>query len=164
MSGLMDRKDRDRKLAIIPAGTGNDIGRNIGIGSIEDAVKALRLGRPKPVDVMRVESLLEGHPVQNYGFLACAVGFSAIPGVRPWMKRLLGPAGAYYLATILHMIVYRPTAMTLRTEDREHTGRSWLILIGNAESTRLPGLASHGSRYFSTVEFEPGPGVPCPEK
>jgi diacylglycerol kinase (ATP) len=135
MSAMMDREQVEYHLAIVPAGTGNDIARNLGIKSIEDAVDALRDRRPQAVDIMQVESLINDQPSRTYGFLAAAVGFSSIPKIRPWMKRLLGPAGAYYLATILQVISYKPTTMTLRTEGREHEGRSWMIVVGNAEST-----------------------------
>lgn len=135
MSGIMDRQESEIQLAIIPAGTGNDIARNLGIRSIEDAVDALRNRRPRAVDIMRVESTIDDRPIQTYGFLAAAVGFSSIPKIRPWMKRLLGPAGAYYLATILQVIAYQPTHLRLRSEDKEHRGRSWMILVGNVEST-----------------------------
>jgi diacylglycerol kinase (ATP) len=135
MSGIMDRDEPELKLATVPAGTGNDIGRNIGIRSVEDSVRALRNGHTQAFDVIRVDSWMQDRPVCTYGFLASAVGFSSIPRIRPWMKRLLGPTGAYYLATILQIILYRPTHMSLRAENREHKGRTWLALVGNAEST-----------------------------
>lgn len=135
ISGIMSRGHPALKLGTVPAGTGNDIGRNIGIRSVDDAVRALRGGRTKAFDIIRVDSRVDGRPAQTYGFLCSAVGFSAIPMIRPWMKRLLGPTGAYYLATILQIIAYQDTYMTVRTESREHKGRTWLILVGNAEST-----------------------------
>ena len=55
MSGLLDRPGNKPKLAIVPAGTGNDIARNTGIGSTEDAVNALRKGRLRAFDVIRVD-------------------------------------------------------------------------------------------------------------
>ncbi|HJN92725.1 MAG TPA: hypothetical protein QGF05_08390, partial [Dehalococcoidia bacterium] len=58
-----------------------------------------------------------------------------IRGVRPWMKRVLGPTGAYYLATFLQIIAYRPPVMTVRTEEQERTGHTWMVIAGNAEWT-----------------------------
>jgi len=135
ISALMERGLFDLELAIIPAGTGNDIARNLGVTSIEDAVDALRNRRPRAVDIMRVESSVDGQTARTYGFLSVAIGFSSIPMIKPWMKRLLGPTGAYYLATILQIVVYQSTLMTLRSGTRKHRGQSWLILVGNAEST-----------------------------
>ncbi len=44
------------RLALLPSGTGNDFGRNLGLGyeSPEDAVRALAAGRTRRVDVGRV--------------------------------------------------------------------------------------------------------------
>ncbi len=135
MSAIMDREESDLKLAIIPAGTGNDIGRNIGVRSVQDSVKSLRGGVVKAFDIMRLKSLVNGKAVYNYGFLACGVGFSSIPRIRPWMKRLLGPKGAYYLATLIQLALYKPTNMTMKSEEKEHRGLTWLIMVGNSEST-----------------------------
>lgn len=134
ISGIMDRKNPDLKLAIVPGGTGNDIGLNIGIKSVEQAVDALHKGHTQAFDIMRVDSQINGRSMSTYGFLSTALGFSAISMIRPWMKRILGPKGAYYFATILQIICYRPTRMILRAKDIKHDGKTWLILVGNAES------------------------------
>jgi diacylglycerol kinase (ATP) len=135
MTAIMSREASDVKLAIVPAGTGNDIARNAGIRSVEDAVAAVRYGKPKAFDIMRVESQMDGRPVVNYSFLAGAVGFSSIPRIRPWMKRLLGAKGAYYLATLIQLLLYRTTEMTTKAEERSFRGKAWLVLVGNVEST-----------------------------
>lgn len=134
-SGILEQDEPRPKLAIIPGGTGNDIGRNVGIGSIEDAVRALQDGQVRKFDLIRVDSDAGGQPVHKYAFLAIAVGFSSIPMIRPWMKRLLGPTGAYYLATVLQVIAYRPHRMRVRADGQEYSGHDWMIIIGNAERT-----------------------------
>lgn len=135
MTAIMTREASDIGLAIVPAGTGNDIARNVGIRSVEDAVATLRNGKPKAFDIMRVETQIESRPAVNYAFLCGAVGFSSIPRIRPWMKRHLGPKGAYYLATLIQLLLYRTTDMTMTAEERHFSGRAWLVLVGNAESS-----------------------------
>lgn len=135
ITAIMSRKASDVTLAIIPAGTGNDIARNAGIRSIEDAVSALRNWNPRAFDIMRVESQIDRNPAVNYAFLVGVVGFSSIPRIRPWMKRFLGAKGAYYLATLIQLLHYRPTEITMKAEERSFSGRAWLVLIGNVEST-----------------------------
>ncbi len=135
MTAIMSREASDIELAIIPAGTGNDIARNVGVGSVKDAVVAMKEGKTSAFDIMQVESQLDGRRVINYAFLVGNVGFSSIPRIRPWMKRHLGASGAYYLATLIQLLLYKPTIITMKTEDREFSGRSWLIVVGNAEST-----------------------------
>ena len=134
MSGILDRRGLCPELAIIPAGTGNDIARHVGIGSMEDAVSALRNGRLRAFDMIRVDYRDDGRRAHRQAFLLAGVGFSSIPMIRPWMKRLLGATGAYYLATFLQIIVYRPPHVTVRADGQERSGgRTWMVLVGNAE-------------------------------
>ncbi len=95
MSGIMDCEGPKPALAIVPAGTGNDIARNVGIGSVEDSVRVLRECRPRGFDLIRIDCQNDGQPEHRHAFLHGIVGFSSIPMVKPWMKRLLGPTGAY---------------------------------------------------------------------
>ena len=135
MTAIMFREACDIRLAIVPAGTGNDIARNAGILYMEDAVAALRNEKPKAFDIIRVETQIDSRPAVNYAFLCGAVGFSSIPRIRPWMKRFLGPKGAYYFATLIQLLLYRTTDMTMITEEKNFSGRAWLVLVGNAETT-----------------------------
>jgi diacylglycerol kinase (ATP) len=134
VSGILDRQGTKPKLAIIPAGTGNDIARNTGTHSVEDAVRALHNGRLREFDMIRVDFQADGRPAHRYAFLLVAVGFSSIPMIKPWMKRLLGPAGAYYLGTFLQILAYRPPVFSVRADGRERSrGRSWMVIVGNVE-------------------------------
>lgn len=135
MSGIMDRQGPRPRLAIIPGGTGNDIALSVGIRTLEDCVRSLRGGRTRAIDLMRVHSLVDGQPAQRHAFLFGAVGFSSYPMVKPWMKRLLSPKGAYYLGTFLKALVYRSPQMTIRTDNREQSGLTWVVVVGNAEKS-----------------------------
>ncbi len=135
MSGIMDRQGAHPRLAIIPGGTGNDIALSLGIRSIEDGVRALREGRARAVDLIRVDGQVEGKPCHRHAFLFGAVGFSSYPMVKPWMKRLLGPRGAYYLGTLLKAFIYQPPQMTIRTEEGVQRGRTWVVVVGNADKS-----------------------------
>jgi diacylglycerol kinase (ATP) len=135
MSGIIDRKGLKPDLAIIPAGTGNDIARNVGIESIDDAVRSLGDGRPRGFDLIRIDSEIDSEPIHKYAFLHVCVGFSPIPMVKRWMKRLLGPKGAYYLGTLLQATIYRCPHMAISTEERKQSGRVWMVIVGNAEKS-----------------------------
>jgi diacylglycerol kinase (ATP) len=135
MSGIMDRQGTRPRLAIIPGGTGNDIALSMGITSIEDGVRSLREGRARAVDLIRVDGQVEGKPGHRHAFLFAAVGFSSYPMVRPWMKRLMGPRGAYYLGTLLKALIYQPPQMIIRTAGGECRGRIWAVVAGNAEKS-----------------------------
>jgi diacylglycerol kinase (ATP) len=133
LSGIMDNKVPRPKLSIIPAGTGNDIARNVGIFSFEDGIAALRGGHVKYYDLIRIDCHVDNRLVHRYAFLHGNVGFSSIPMVRPWMKRILGPKAAYYLGTFLQIIVYRPPHMTVRWEEQEYSGHVWIVVVGSVE-------------------------------
>jgi diacylglycerol kinase (ATP) len=134
ISGIMDREGDKPMLAIIPAGTGNDIARNAGIGSIEDAVLAMQSDNPRAFDLIRVDYHDSGKSEHRYAFLSTAIGFSSIPMVRPWMKRLLGPVGAYYLGTFLQIILHRSPRMIVRADGQERSKRRcWMVIVGNVE-------------------------------
>jgi len=157
MSGIMEGQGPKSKVAIIPCGTGNDIARSAGIFSVTDAVAALRAGHARSFDLVRVDCQRDGARVHGHGFLFGSAGFSAIPMIKPWMKRLLGPKGAYYLATFLQILAYRAPHMTVRTGNREHDGRTYMVIAGNAEwvsggSMRMsPGALSDDGQLNVTI-------------
>jgi diacylglycerol kinase (ATP) len=135
MTGVMSQPEPHPRIAIIPAGTGNDIARNLGILSFEDAVDALHGDHSRSVDLIRIECQVEGSTAHRYAFLTANAGFSANTMIRPWMKRILGPAGAYYLATILQIVTYRAPHIAARWEEHEYSGEAWMVIVANVERT-----------------------------
>ncbi len=135
LSGIMDREGPQPALAVVPAGTGNDIAHNVGIFSIKDAVKVLHEGHTRSLDLIRIDCQLNGQPSYRYAFLSCWVGFAVVSAklLKPWMKRLLGATGAYYLSTFLGLTLHRPLQMTVRWDNHQYRARSWVVLIANAE-------------------------------
>lgn len=133
-TGILDREGSRPQLAIIPAGTGNDIGRNVGVFTLEEAVAALTDGQLRAFDLLKVEYQEDDGRGYHYAFLDVAVGFTAIEQIRPWMKRSLGPKGAYYLATLLELLVYRPPRMTVRADGEDRSARdTFMVIAGNVE-------------------------------
>ncbi|MEE9369392.1 MAG: diacylglycerol kinase family protein [Pontiella sp.] len=133
ISGIMKRTGIRPKLAIIPCGTGNDIARVAGIHSVVNAATALRAGKARAFDLIRVDGQIGEQADFRYAFLFGNTGFSGIPMLKPWMKRLLGATGAYYLATLKQIFFYRAPKMTVRVDDQEFTGHTYLVVAGNAE-------------------------------
>jgi YegS/Rv2252/BmrU family lipid kinase len=129
ISGIMDHPEPKPKLAIIPCGTGNDIGRNAGVCSLENSISALRGGTTKTFDLIRVENDSE----TRHAFLFANAGFCAIPMMKPWMKRIFGATGAYYFSTLLQAFFFRPTEMVTCVDGKEFRGRTLLVIAGNTE-------------------------------
>jgi len=135
LSGIMERDEPRPAIAIFPGGTTNIMAHNLGVMSIEDAVRLLREGHARPFDIMRVDCLVNGLPAHKYSFMACNAGFAAVSYrmLGPWMERFLGVKTGRYIRAIAGMIIYRPKRMTVRYEGRKYSDYTKAILIGNTE-------------------------------
>lgn len=131
--GIMDQTEPRPKLAVIPCGTGNDIARNAGVLTVADAAAALRDGLSRSFDLIRVDRQVDGRMEHRHAFLFANVGFSSIPMMKPWMKRLIGATGAYYLATFLQVLAYRAPHMAVSVDGTEHIGQTFMVIAANAE-------------------------------
>lgn len=129
MSGIMDLPEPRPKLAIIPCGTGNDIARCANFQTLEEAIEVLKMGTPRAFDLIRVQREAE----TRYAFLFANAGFSSIPKMKPWMKRLLGATGAYYLATLLEVITFKPRHMKIAVDGQDYSAPTFLVIASNAE-------------------------------
>jgi YegS/Rv2252/BmrU family lipid kinase len=135
ISGVMDDEQTGPCVAIVPGGTGNDIARNLGMGTVDAAVAALRDGVPQSVDIVDVECQVDGQPEHRFAFLYGSTGFSSLPLVKPWIKRWLGAAIAYNEATLRNILTFQAPVMKVRSVERCFDGRSWMVIAGNAERT-----------------------------
>ncbi len=133
ISGIMDRPEPRPRLGIIPCGTGNDIARCAHIQSLEASIKALQGGESQAVDLIRIERGDGKQTNVRHAFLFANAGFSSIPMMKPWMKRFLGATGAYYLATLLQVILFRPRFMEIRIDEVDYSGPTFLLIASNAE-------------------------------
>ncbi|MDF7798392.1 diacylglycerol kinase family lipid kinase [Pontiellaceae bacterium B1224] len=133
ISGIMDRPEPRPKLGIIPCGTGNDIARNAGVFSVADALAALSGRGSRDFDLIRIDRPDGDRTETRHSFLFANAGFSAIPMMKPWMKRMLGATGAYYLSTLLQVLVYHPPNMEVMADGKAYSGKLFLVIAGNAE-------------------------------
>lgn len=129
ISGIMDQPEPRSKLAIIPCGTGNDIARCGDFQTLEESIDVLKAGTSRSFDLIRVERESE----TRHAFLFANTGFSSIPRMKPWMKRLLGATGAYYLATLLEVMTYKPRYMNLLIDGQDYSAPTFLVIASNAE-------------------------------
>jgi len=161
-NGVMKREGPHPCLAIIPAGTGNDIARNVGLYPLEAAVSALKSGNEQTFDLIRIDGQDPGSEFTRFAFLCSAMGFSGSASIRPWTKRILGPTLAYYLNTILAIFAHRSPHLTIRWPDGSYEGQAWMVMVANVESSsggsmRLaPGASPQDGKLWVTI-IEPKP-------
>lgn len=123
-------------LVLVPAGTGNDLARSLGIpfGSAETAALAVTAavhGVPHALDVGEATC-----PDGTAHFLTvAALGFDAKVSERT--NRLRWPPGRarYYLALVIELLRLRPMPFTLRADGVESPASDGtLIAVGNTRS------------------------------
>lgn len=157
MSGVLDKPGERPRLAIVPAGTGNDDARHARIGSVVDAVAALRDGMDRAFDVIEVDWTDHRGEHRGYAFLQAIVGFSGSVAVRPSVKRVFGATVAYYLGALTAMAAYQAPLMAISTDGHRYDAPIWMVIIGNAEwtsgaSMRLsPGARTDDAQLNVTV-------------
>jgi diacylglycerol kinase (ATP) len=115
---------------LIPAGTGNDFARTIGL-SRDPVVAAQQVlsGAPAPVD------LLEVNGGEAFSLNVMGVGFDAAVADRMNRRtRVTGGQVAYLTAVVQELAVHRPTQVELVVDGEGWSGRALLVAIANAQS------------------------------
>jgi diacylglycerol kinase (ATP) len=143
-------------LGLLPAGTGNLLARNLGIG-VTDLAEALRTGlswSERKVDVGVVEFDLSGedHTPRRETFLVMAgLGFDAevMASVEPRLKERVGWLA--YVVAGLRLMHGRRTKVTLRIDDRPPvTRRMRSVIVGNC------GELTGGVRLLPDAQVDDG--------
>lgn len=136
ISGIMANTHQQNRpaLAVLPAGTGNDIARHVGAFPLQQAISTLQEGHLETYDLIGIDCQGTHGPLHRYAFLYATAGFSALVKFKPWMKRYLGPAIGTYVSMILALIDFRPPKMTVSWDGGSHTGPLWMAIAANAES------------------------------
>lgn len=119
-------------VVLVPAGTGNDLARSLGIPRDEvEAAEAALSGEDRRLDLGVVESGGAETPFLT----VAALGFDARVSDRT--NRLRYPKGRlrYYLALVVELIRLRPTPFRIGLDGAEASSRpGTLIAVGNTES------------------------------
>ena len=141
INGLMDAGPQlagGVRVGVVPAGSGNDFARNLGLPSDPgEAARLLARGEAHPIDVGRVND-------RHFANLA-GVGFDA--EVAAWANRVpkFIPGTFTYLAGVLALLArYRNAEVSLELDGRPLQGRAFLVAVGN------------GPRYAGGMAICPG--------
>jgi diacylglycerol kinase (ATP) len=117
--------DRRTTLGVIPAGTGNDLCRGIGLDPTDalDAARVIAAGHSRKVDLALVGDTFVG--------TVLATGFDALVNRRA--NEMTWPRGSsrYTLATLAELRVFSPLAYRLRLDGEVREQRAMLVAVGN---------------------------------
>jgi YegS/Rv2252/BmrU family lipid kinase len=117
----------DTKLGIIPAGTGNDFVRSIGIKyDFLEALDVVINGNYNLIDVGEV----------NDKYFLNVVSFGIDGEVVKTMEKIknvvTGPA-AYYVSSIKAIATYKPVKISITIDGIEYNRKAYLVAIGNGK-------------------------------
>ncbi|HET8558991.1 MAG TPA: diacylglycerol kinase [Marmoricola sp.] len=116
------------RLGLIPAGTGNDVARYLGLprNDPEAATRVVLAGRERVIDLARAGSTY-------YVTVLCA-GFDAIVNERA--NRMRWPRGQmrYNLATVAELSTFRPIPYVLDLDGAELRFDAMMVSVGNGPS------------------------------
>ncbi len=121
VNGAMQTGSGTPRLAILPLGTGNSFGRDIGVTTVEAAIDALNSGHSRPCDA--VELVAEEGTFWSINLVG--LGFSALAGdlMNRRFKRL-GAAG-YILAVLIELSRLHAPAVRYRTAQPDQDPGDW---------------------------------------
>lgn len=117
----------DTPLGIVPAGTGNDIARALGVPlDTAEAAATLLAGAPRRIDLGRAG------PEWFAGVLYA--GFDSAVNERTNRMRWPGGRLRYNLAILLELRVFRPLPFLLELDGEERRLEAMFVSVGNTES------------------------------
>jgi YegS/Rv2252/BmrU family lipid kinase len=167
-NGIIESKT-EAELGILPAGTGSDFRRSIGISnSVADAARALRDGRAKTIDAVRVTFINEaGERETRYSINVASFGMStevldraAEGGAKKWVPaftpRKVTSKLSYAAATVQTTFAASPSDVLLQIdENAERRLRVAEFCVANAKyyggAMKIAPNAKLDDGYFDVV-------------
>lgn len=120
-------------LAVIAAGTGNDVARGLGL-PVHDPVRAAELvttGIPRTIDAVRHT---DRHGDRHWYVGVLGAGFDSLVNERAntwaWPKGQL----RYNLAIVRELPLFRPIPYVVTVDGRRHVTRAMLVVVANGPS------------------------------
>lgn len=121
-------------LAVLPAGSGNDVCRNFNLASdIQTFVNKLLENRQITIDLLNVNGL--------FGITVAGIGLDAKIGKRAdesfykrWLNKINKGSSAYTIAAVMELLTFRPFLGSLRVDGEIHLqSKLWLVACGNVK-------------------------------
>ena len=136
-------------LAIVAAGTGNDVARGLGL-PVHDPVRAADLvttGVPRTVDAIRH---VDAHGQRHWFVGVLGAGFDSLVNERantwPWPKGQM----RYNLAILRELPLFRAIPYVVTVDGVRHETKAMLVVVGNGPSY------GGGMRVLPDAQFDDG--------
>ncbi|MGA0083432.1 MAG: diacylglycerol/lipid kinase family protein, partial [Candidatus Nanopelagicales bacterium] len=154
---LQEIAESDIALAVIPAGTGNDFARAVGVykKSVEEIFNAIRSQDPTAIDL----GLVTGDFGRRWYVQVLSTGFDAL--VNNLANKITWPKGQikYTLATIFTLARFKPIKYELIIDDKEFNQNLMLLSVANGETygggMRICPNASNSDGIFDILLVHP---------
>jgi diacylglycerol kinase (ATP) len=118
-------------LAPLPAGTGGDFAKAVGMGSIERAVRQLVDPRIEPIDVVRVTA---GAERRHYVNIAGAGFDSEVNETANDARVRIGATGTYVVSILKTLAKFEPAGFRVELDDEVLELSAMLVVVANSVS------------------------------
>lgn len=120
-------------LGVVPAGTGNDFCRGVGLPTtIRDAVRAIAAGRTRTIDLMHCSGTLVDGTSSRYVGSVLSTGFDEKVNWRANTSPLQLGAPSYAWSIFMELKEFRPLRYRLVVDGSARALDSILVAVGNA--------------------------------
>jgi diacylglycerol kinase (ATP) len=119
---------------VVPAGSGNDFAKALGIRSVEIALRAWQQFCADGKNVREIDlGVIQAGGKEILFCCVAGVGMDAEANARAnRMPQWLKSRGGYVLAALQSLIAFRPVEMRVKAGQREIRGPAFFIAVGNA--------------------------------
>jgi diacylglycerol kinase (ATP) len=123
-------------MLVVPAGSGNDFAKALGIRKVETALRAWKQFCTDGNNVREIDlGVIRADGKEILFCCVAGVGMDAEANARAnRMPAWLKGRGGYVLAALQSLIAFKPTEMSIRAEGREIRRCAFFIAMGNAQS------------------------------
>lgn len=145
---------------LIPAGTGNDLARALGLSPDPAAAAAQLLGgRARAADLLAVDHS-GAEPFHLVAINIIGVGFDAAVAARMNRQtRRTGSSCAYLSAVLLELLAFPTVEVKVTVDGEQWAGRALFVVVANSESygsgMRIAPVASVTDGLLDVVVVEP---------
>jgi YegS/Rv2252/BmrU family lipid kinase len=121
-----------KALAVIPAGTGNDFARHLGLDRKDPLAAARLLAAPiiRKIDVVRIRTVDGERYYVNVG----GAGFDSEVNEHANGVKILKGTAKYVYSTFVQLARFKAGNFAVKVDGQEHAFRGMMLAVGNASS------------------------------